>query len=273
MDFDATSFFDYIIPNKASHAGCSFGQYRALCFLHARFLEEAQYIFQTKLGLSEKAYCHREPHPIFGTGRAANSPAIWALMSSRLFDAHAKKAKGATFTSPDGSIKTQIFMVGFVDDSVNCINDFTNPSQDIVTLLHNAQHDTQLWNDLLDSSGGALEVRKSGFSQHRLNCPRKRLRHTAQQEVTTLPMTCYPVECFESHYGFYVPKGQHNVLLEEPQHPTPTCFEDFLGFQPDCSRDMLGALESKFSYKEIASMLQESQQYPSSACDGPVAKN
>ncbi|KAG7342332.1 hypothetical protein IV203_007425 [Nitzschia inconspicua] len=27
-------------------------------------------------------------------------------------------------------------------------------------MLHNAQHDTQSWNDLLDSSEGALEVRK-----------------------------------------------------------------------------------------------------------------
>ncbi|KAG7359838.1 hypothetical protein IV203_034936 [Nitzschia inconspicua] len=164
MDFEATSCYDRIIPNIANLAGRSFGQHRALCFLHAKFLEDAQYILKTKLGLSEEAYSHCELHPIFGTGQgSANSPVIWVLISSRLFHAHTTKANGATFLSPDGSIKTQIYMVGFVDDSANCINDFTNPSQEVETLLHKAQQDAQLWNDLLDSSRGALEVRKCMF--------------------------------------------------------------------------------------------------------------
>ncbi|KAG7345853.1 hypothetical protein IV203_004920 [Nitzschia inconspicua] len=54
-------------------------------------------------------------------------------------------------------------MVGFVDDLANCNNDFTNSFQEVETLLHKAQQDAQLWNDLLDSSGGALEVRKCMF--------------------------------------------------------------------------------------------------------------
>ncbi|KAG7361856.1 reverse transcriptase RNA-dependent DNA polymerase [Nitzschia inconspicua] len=647
MDFDATSCYDRIIPNIANLAGRSFGQHRALCFLHAKFLEDAQYILKTKLGLSEEAYSHCELHPIFGTGQgSANSPVIWVLISSRLFDAHTTKANGATFLSPDGLIKTQIYMVGFVDDSANCINDFTNPSQEVENLLHKAQQDAQLWNDLLDSSGGALEVRKcmfhlahyqftprgapilqsfapdqltvqvqesgphgttvpikylqpttsrktlgcykcpagghkqslqaitenaiakatlvaksaldpkctmryytsvflpsvtyplptcsipekqlrklhnktaglflnrlgysrktpravvfgppslgganfrplydeqgsrqvelilkhlrtpsgindhlrialawtqrlsgtsysilenpdnplphletvffpsvrayltatnskfqlqekhctplqrvndthimdtvlsshiftpaqirqinycrlylqvhtiadlgtaggthmdrafihgdttvtsstsaeleitqhrpdsahtwnqwkracqlwcdthtgalhsplgkwlhphekmrrlwpyyydpttkrlfvrtpTGFSQHRYNRHRKRFKPNVQRIVTTLPQSCYPVECLEGHYGFYVPRGQHNVL-EEPSPPTPACFEEFLDSQPEWSRDMLGTLESNFSYEEIASKLRETQHHPSSACDGSVANN
>ncbi|KAG7374543.1 hypothetical protein IV203_013638 [Nitzschia inconspicua] len=55
MDFNATSCYDRIIPNIANLAGRSFGQHRALCFLHAKFLEDAQYILKTKLGLSEEA--------------------------------------------------------------------------------------------------------------------------------------------------------------------------------------------------------------------------
>ncbi|KAG7348857.1 hypothetical protein IV203_011454 [Nitzschia inconspicua] len=82
------------------------------------------------------------------------------------------------------------------------------------------------------------------------------------------------VECLEGHYGFYVPRGQHNVLpVEEPSPPTPACFEEFLDSQPEWSRDMLGTLESKFSYEEIAFKLRESQHHPSSACDGSVANN
>ncbi|KAG7361434.1 hypothetical protein IV203_036534 [Nitzschia inconspicua] len=51
----------------------------------------------------------------------------------------------------------------------------------------------------------------------------------------------------------------------------PTCFEEFLDSQPEWSRDMLGTLESKFSYEEIASKLRESQHHPSSACDASAA--
>ncbi|KAG7343901.1 hypothetical protein IV203_021909 [Nitzschia inconspicua] len=64
MDFDATSCYDRIIPNITSLAGRSFGQHRTLCFLHANFLEEAQYILKTKLGLSNSTR-------ILGLARAA----------------------------------------------------------------------------------------------------------------------------------------------------------------------------------------------------------
>ncbi|KAG7339286.1 hypothetical protein IV203_023993 [Nitzschia inconspicua] len=55
--------------------------------------------------------------------------------------------------------------------------------------------------------------------------------------------------------------------------PTPACFEEFLDSQPEWSRDMLGTLESNFSYEEITSKLRETQHHPSSTCDGSVANN
>ncbi|KAG7338978.1 hypothetical protein IV203_016255 [Nitzschia inconspicua] len=111
-----------------------------------------------------------------------------------------------------------------------------------------------------------------GFSQHRYNRHCKGFKPTVQRVINTLPQSCYPVECFEGHYGFYVPRGQNNVL-EEPRPLTPACFKEFLDSQPDWSREMLGALESKFFYEEIASKLRQSQHHPSSACDGSVANN
>jgi hypothetical protein len=51
-------------------------------------------------------------------------------------------------------------MNGFVDDSYACVNDFTNPIQSLALLLERATADAQLWNDLLSSSGGALEIPK-----------------------------------------------------------------------------------------------------------------
>ena len=139
MDFDASSCYDRIIPSIASLAARSFGQHKALCFIHATFLQQAKYVLKTKLGLSDEGFSHCQLHPIYGTGQgSANSPVIWVLISSRLFDAHAARAYGATFFSPDRSLQLQIFMIGFVDDSNACVNDFVNSNQSPEILLQRA---------------------------------------------------------------------------------------------------------------------------------------
>jgi hypothetical protein len=164
MDFDATSCYDRIIPSIASLAGRSFGQHKALCFVHARFLEDAKYLLKTKLGISEAFFSHCKLVPIFGTGQgSANSPIIWVLISSHLFQAHEAKANGATFISPDRSTSIQVCMIGFVDDSNDCVNNFESTDQSHQSLLPLACHDAQLWHELLSRSGGALEVPKCLF--------------------------------------------------------------------------------------------------------------
>src|SRR5512138_2140785 len=109
MDFDATSCYDRIIGNLASLAARSYGHHQTLCFIHARFLQEAKYLLKTKLGVSEEHYKHCNLHPIYGTGQgSANSPAIWIMVSSKAFDAHEEAAHGAVFESPDGRLKTRV---------------------------------------------------------------------------------------------------------------------------------------------------------------------
>jgi hypothetical protein len=164
MDFDASNCFDRITPNIASLAARSFGQHQALCFIHANFLRQAKYYLKTKLGLSEEAYSHCRLHPIYGTGQgSANSPVIWALISSRLFDTHTARAHGATFFSPDRTLQFQIFMIGFVDDCNGCVNDFVNPDQSPKVILERATADAQLWKHLLCCSGGALKIPKCAY--------------------------------------------------------------------------------------------------------------
>ncbi|KAG7367960.1 hypothetical protein IV203_030703 [Nitzschia inconspicua] len=102
--------------------------------------------------------------------------------------------------------------------------------------------------------------------------PHEKLRRVWPYYYDPTKKRLFVLECFEGHYGFYVPLGQHNVL-EEPSPPTPACFEESLDSQPEWSRDMLVTLESKLSYEEIASKLRESQHHPSWACDGFVANN
>jgi hypothetical protein len=120
--------------------------------MHATFLHNARYFLKTKLGLSEEDYSHCQVHPIYGTGQgSADSPVIWVLISSRLVDAQITKAFEAIFLSPDRSFHLQVFMIGFVDDSNACVNDFTNPDPSPEPLLHRATVDANSKGQLLSS--------------------------------------------------------------------------------------------------------------------------
>lgn len=73
-------------------------------------------------------------------------------------------ARGAYFQSPDGQHSISIFRIGFVVNTSSSVNDF---------LLLDIQHpehyvnlaikDSQLWNDVLRLSGGALEPTKCSY--------------------------------------------------------------------------------------------------------------
>jgi hypothetical protein len=159
-DFDASSCYDRIIPRIASLAASSFGQHQTLCFIHVTFLRQAQHKYETMLGLSDEEYSHCRLHSVYRAGQGStNSPAVRVLISSRLFDAHTTRAYGANLVSPVGSYLLKVFMIGFVDDSNACVNDFTNHVQSPDLLLEPATADAQLWIDLLSSSGGASESR------------------------------------------------------------------------------------------------------------------
>ena len=72
-------------------------------------------------------------------------------------------------------INFQDFSVGFVDDCYTSINAFDNINVSIHELLHKAQFDSQLWSNLLNSTGGALEVPKVKYHviQYCFNASRK----------------------------------------------------------------------------------------------------
>jgi hypothetical protein len=55
-------------------------------------------------------------------------------------------------------------MRGFIDDKNSTVNRFEDAYQSHSALLPLVQHYAQLWNDLLECSGGALEA--SGKSIH-----------------------------------------------------------------------------------------------------------
>jgi hypothetical protein len=127
------------------------GLHRLVTLVHATTLAEARYKLKTALGISDSEYSHDKAFPIYGTGQGStNSPTIWIIISSTLFDIHMEKANGASFYSPDKSVEIAFSIVGFVDNS-NCqTNDFlANPQPSPEVLAKLAQEDAKLWSKLL----------------------------------------------------------------------------------------------------------------------------
>ena len=63
--------------------------------------------------------------------------------------------------TPLGDITLSVTMLGFVDNAT-CIT-LGDPAAPIGDLVKRMQHNSQLWNDLLRTSGGKLELPKCGY--------------------------------------------------------------------------------------------------------------
>jgi hypothetical protein len=130
FDNDATSCYDCIIPAIASLLGRRHGLHGDIIFVHASTLKEAKYKLKTVLGISNHFYTHCKFFPIYGTCQgSANSPVIWTIVSSILFECHEATGHGALFSIPDQQMSLNLSMVGFVDDSTGQVNDFLSDTQ------------------------------------------------------------------------------------------------------------------------------------------------
>ena len=164
-DFDATACYDRIIAGLAHLVSRKYGMNKTICIVAGTTLAEAKYHLKTQMGMSDECYKHCKFHPIYGTGQGSgNSPVLWLVVSSVLFDIHKQKANGAIFETMDGLESIILYMIGFVDDSNGQTNFFCaqEPPSD-EEMIEAMRHDAQTWNDLLWCSGGELELSKSSY--------------------------------------------------------------------------------------------------------------
>jgi hypothetical protein len=162
---DAQSCYDIIPPNLANLTTRSNGMDDAPCVVHGSTLDNMSYSLMTALGLSVEMYSNTNESKVYGTGQASTyPPPAWGQIVYKLFDAHRKRAHGATYQSPDGHHTIFLHMLGFVDDTKNHVNDMMCPHplsvEALVTLM---AEDSQLWSDLLHVAGAALEFNKLYF--------------------------------------------------------------------------------------------------------------
>jgi hypothetical protein len=130
------------------------------CRLQSTNLEKTEFWIRSALGDSKEMYKQCKSNPIHGIDQGScSSPAIWLLISSFIMDLLQNKAHGMTMEDILSSDTLRQFIEGFVDD----MSIFTNldyKNQNILELLKKGQSDGQLWESLLRTTGGELELSK-----------------------------------------------------------------------------------------------------------------
>lgn len=126
-------------------------------------LEGAQYRIRIELGLSQDSYTHSPEHPIYGTGQGStNSSSINLFQASVLFDCYDTKAHPATYATPQGNHSTELGLIGFMDDNGGQRKEFNSDvsMETTARLIQNTSRVAQLWVNLLQVSGGTIEMAK-----------------------------------------------------------------------------------------------------------------
>jgi hypothetical protein len=128
--------------------------------MHATTLEKAKYHLKTKHGTSKSYYSHLDQPPIYGNGQGAgDSPSQWCQQSALLFDLYAESNQGVTMKSRNRTIKVNIPLAAFADDTNLLGNDNEN-NMSVDELIAQTQEAFTSWNNLLHSTGHFMELEK-----------------------------------------------------------------------------------------------------------------
>jgi hypothetical protein len=160
---DISGCFDRIIVPQILLLNRRNGCPKEAVQMHAQTLKLARYHLKTKHGISKTFYTNSKSTPIHGNGQGAgDSPSQWCQQSAMLFEIYGNHHKGASMTSPDDTIQTQIPLVAFADDT-NLMGNDDLQNQTVDQLIQNAQDCFTTWNELLHASGHFMELEKCAF--------------------------------------------------------------------------------------------------------------
>ena len=158
---DAVSCYDRIVLMAAYCSMIKFGITKQAAQSMISTLATMEHYIRTGKGDSVKSYGGktwvRLPHGI-GQGNGAG-PAIWICVSTPLFNALREEGFGMKIRSPLSLVLLHITGFAFVDDA-----DLVQGQEDLETeeeLLHKAQNQLLVWEQLLRTTGGAIEPTKS----------------------------------------------------------------------------------------------------------------
>lgn len=235
-NFDATSCYDRIIPSLASISSQAHGLPANTVLCNTKTLQQAKYHLKLGDKIHPDYYTNTIHNPIYGSGQGSgNSPFLWCLISSILFDCFQNLTPGAQYSSPLGDLKLSLGMIGFVDDTNGQVSDFNeNVPLTLPSLLRRAETDTYHWKQLLESSGGALELSKCSF-------------HVMKWK-------------FQSTGSPYLPKTPPNLESELSQYPL---LSQFQSLATNVAHKTLGTFQTPNGqvFSQFQALMEKAQRY------------
>ena len=121
-----------------------------------------KYTVETVYGTSAGHYSSTATEPLAGTGQGSGAPpAVWLSICAVLLLAYKTHApNGITFSDPtETMISPWRYADAFVDDTRIGFN-YPNNLMNVPSLIRTLTECAQLWENLLFSTGGALELSK-----------------------------------------------------------------------------------------------------------------
>ena len=128
VESDASACYDCIIPGLASAIRQLNGMPKTVCVVHAVTLKEVRHYLKLMLNVSEESYRHSIITPVYGTGQgSSNSPYLWLFVNDIIFKLQRKYTHDAYYIDPLGQHHLFIYVLGFMDDINNFVNNLLNP--------------------------------------------------------------------------------------------------------------------------------------------------
>jgi hypothetical protein len=164
---DAAACYDRLLMNMMGAAFERMGVPEGLLRLQEEVLLNVKHYLKTAFGITTESYTSDSSSQIFGVGQGSKAgPVSWARVSSLLFQAQEILGQGVQFTYPDRRIQHVRHCDAFVDDTTsylcNQLDWLARPPTNQV-LFEGLRADAQIWERLLWSSGGLLEISKCRY--------------------------------------------------------------------------------------------------------------
>ena len=159
VDVDATGCFDRMVGRLLSIINQCNGMTQEAAACQAEVLLNMKHYVKTTRGISEK-YIQRDKSTLIegnGQGNAASVPG-WHGHNEVLCRVYKKLIHGSKITSPDKRIEFEQWLSSFIDDNKMMLS-FKN-GETYENIIKQCQKSLQIWETLLNITGGAVELRK-----------------------------------------------------------------------------------------------------------------
>ena len=169
MDNDATGCYDRIVTSLGMLACRRLGIPVEAIRCQADTLRLMRYAIKHTYGISAMEYTGTADEPLFGTGQGSGaSPAIWLglvviLLNSLDRMSADDQIPGLSFTDPWDDFNVAWRVGAFVDDTNQGVLDATG-TLSIDELVEHLRCAGQLWERLLHTSGGSLNLAKCSWT-------------------------------------------------------------------------------------------------------------